>query len=109
MVLPAEEDIVVTLTFLLKYATVSVSKSVSNIWCMVCGHEKETIIMACTNRCLVGTTALKLISKGDYSVWAHKVNEEDRKDKFCHRPRLGSTLIDVLLLRMKPLSHISPK
>lgn len=65
--------------------------------------------MACTNRCLVGTTAQKLISKGDYSVWAPRVNEEDRKDKFCHRPRLGSSVIDVLLLLMKLLSHISPK
>lgn len=31
------------------------------------------------------------------------------KDKFCHRPRLDSSMIDVLLLLMKFLSHIRPK
>lgn len=46
---------------------------------------------------------------GDYtSVWAHSVSKDGRKDKFCHRPRWDSSVIDVLLLLMRLLSHISP-
>lgn len=47
-------------------------------WNWKCQSVKDKLEPSYTNRCLVGTTAQKRISKGDFiSVWAHSVSEED--------------------------------